>query len=110
MSDESVRPTKGGELKKRKSGNPNVRVKQAAQPLSVSYLFRKVANETIAIQDGGANLTMTRLEALIRQIHILALNNNPSAARLLHRMRKQFPEKAAPGEILSVISDADMKL
>ena len=98
MSGGYRKPPKSGQFKKGKSGNPKGRPKQAAQPVSVSYLFRKVANEKVLIESGGGTMGMTRLEAIIRQIQMLALNNDPSAARLLHKMRKQFPEKASPGE------------
>jgi len=110
MSGGYGKPPKSGQFKKGKSGNLKGCPKQTEQPVSVSYLFRKVATEEVIIEGGGGQMIMTRLEAVIRQIQIQALNNNPSAARLLHKMRKQFPEKSSPGEILAVVSDDDMEL
>jgi hypothetical protein len=54
---------------------------------------------------------MTRWEALARMVQNLALSKDPSAARLLHQMRRKFPGKAAPGgKYTLVVSDNDMKL
>ena len=75
MSGGYRKPPKRGQFKKGKSGNPNGRPKQAAQPVSVSYLFRKVANEKVLIESGGGKMVMTRLEAILRQIQILALRH-----------------------------------
>ena len=64
--------------------------------MSTAYLFRKVPNEQVAIA---------------RRVQALALNKDPSAARLLQRMRKKFPGAAAPGDkFIRVVNDADMKL
>nr|QIG91102.1 hypothetical protein G6P99_00275 [Bradyrhizobium sp. 6(2017)] len=54
---------------------------------------------------------MTRWEAVLRQIHTLALNKDAGAARLLHQIRTQYPGSAAPGDkFIMVFSDEDMKL
>ncbi|MBR0829834.1 hypothetical protein JQ596_30330 [Bradyrhizobium manausense] len=79
--------------------------------MAISYLFRKVANEQVAIELDGRQVMMTRWEALLRQIHTLALNKDAGAARLLHQMRKRYPGSAAPGDkFIMVLSDNDMKL
>jgi Family of unknown function (DUF5681) len=102
------KPPKSGQFKKGQSGNPKGRPQKPSQPVSAAYLFRKVANEMVAIQ---GNETMTRWEALARQVQNLALDRDPSAARLLHQMRKKFPGKAAPGDkYIWVVSDDDLKL
>jgi hypothetical protein len=72
--------------------------------------FRKVAREEVLVEVNGVTLRMTRFEAVLRQIHMLALNKC-GAARLLDKLREKFPGKAAPGEkFLSILSDNDMKL
>jgi hypothetical protein len=84
---------------------------QIAEPVSAAYLFRKVANQMVAVEAGSRREAMTRLEALARQVQNLVLNKGPSTARLLHQMRKKFPGKAAPGDkYISVVNDDDMKL
>ncbi|MHC2335453.1 DUF5681 domain-containing protein [Bradyrhizobium sp. USDA 4454] len=104
-------PPKGGRFKKGQSGDPNGRPRQAARQTSPAHLFRKVANEDIAIELDGDQVIMTRWEALLRQIHTLALNKDAGAARLLHQVRKQYPGSAAPGDkVIMVVSDQDMKL
>lgn len=104
-------PPESGQFKKSQSGNPKGRPKRTIQPVSTAYLFYKVANEQVAIEIDGNEVMMTRWEALVRQVHTLALNRDPSASRLLHKMRKLFPGSAPPGDkYLVVVSDIDMKL
>jgi hypothetical protein len=91
-------PPKSSQFKKGRSGNPKGRPKQAVRPMSIAYLFRKVAIEQVAIEIDGSNAMMTRWEAFLRQIHTLALNKDASAARLLDQIRKQFPGNAASGD------------
>jgi hypothetical protein len=65
----------------------------------------------VAVEAKNGKGIMTRWEALARMVQDLALNKDPSAARLLHQMRKKFPGNAVPGDkYIWVVSDADMKL
>ena len=104
-------PPRASRFKKGQSGNQKGRPRRAAQPVSTSYLFRKVANEQVEIEVQGRKVAMTYWEALLRQIHTLALNKDASAARLLHQIRKRFPGKAVPGgKLIFVVNDDDLKL
>lgn len=104
-------PPVANQFKKSQSGNKKGRPKRPAEQVSTSYLFRKVASEEVEIEVQGCKMVVTRWEALLRQIHTLALTNNSRAARLLHQIRKRFPGKAAPrGTHYIVVSDADLKL
>jgi hypothetical protein len=102
-------PPKATRFRQGQTGNANGRPKQAVQRLPAAYLFRKVANEEVAVEANGTTIRMTRWEALMRQIHIQA-HNNSSAARLLHRIRKKFPGKGSPTvKSFLVVSDNEMK-
>jgi hypothetical protein len=111
MSSGYRKPPENGQFKKGQSGNPKGRPKKPSEPVSTAYLFRKVANEMVVVEAGSGKEIMTRWEALARMVQNQALNKDPSAARLLHQMRKKFPGKAAPGDkYIWVVNDADMKL
>jgi Family of unknown function (DUF5681) len=103
------KPPKDSRFKKGQSGNPRGRPKR--RRISVSYLFRKVAGEQIAIEVEGDTMMMTRCEALLRLIHTMALNTDTGAARLLDQIRKQFPGPPAAGDkITFIISEADARV
>src|SRR5690348_1087696 len=90
MSVSCKTPPKATPYKKEQPANAHGRSKQPKQRLPAAYLFRKVANEEVTIEANGAKIRMTHWEALLRQLHIMA-HKNSSAARLLHRIRQQFP-------------------
>ena len=111
MKDGYGKPPKNGQFKKGQSGNPKGRPKKASQPVSTAYLFRKIANERVVVEAKSRKEIMTHWEALARMVQNLALSKDPSAARLLHQMRKKFPGRAAPGgKNILVVSDDDMKV
>jgi hypothetical protein len=109
MSSGYRKPPKDSRFKKGQSGNPRGRPKR--RRMSVSYLFRKVAGEQIAIEVDGGKMMMTHLEALLRQVYTMALNKDADAVRLLDQVRKQFPGPPAAGDkITFIISEADARL
>lgn len=102
-------PPMAHRFKKGECPNPSGRPRQAVQRLPAAYLFRKVANEEVTIEVDGTTTVMTRWEALMRRVHIMA-HNNPGAARLLYQIRKQFPGKdASDVKSILVLSDNEMK-
>jgi len=110
MSGKRRGPPEGGQFKKGQSGNPGGYLKKSPAPVSADYLFRKIAYETILLDSSGKSVKMSRLEAVVRQVHIMALNGKPGAERLFHKIRRQFRSNAAPGEFILVVTENDMKL
>jgi Family of unknown function (DUF5681) len=79
-----------------------------AQLVSTGVQFRRVANEQIPFESNGNKGKMSFWDAYMRQIYVMALNKNSSAARLLHTLRKQFPGDLLPGDPINfLISEAD---
>jgi hypothetical protein len=96
MSGGYRNPPNAIQFKKGRSGNSKGRPKRAMRRISTAYLFRKVANEQVAIEAEG-EVMMTRWEAFVRQIHTMALNKDASAARLLYQATKAIPRKSSRG-------------
>jgi len=84
------RPPKATQFRKGQSGNRKGRPKRSFS-MSSGEVFRKVANEKIVVVENGTTLSITRLEACLRQIQNMALKNDTSAGRLLQQFRAQFP-------------------
>jgi hypothetical protein len=110
MSAADENPPVSGQPTKRKSGKLKSRPPKSSM-VSTALLFQKVSDELVPTKFHGKQVKMTQWEALIRAVQTLALNKDPAASRLLHKMRKTFPGSAAPGaKYLMVVSDDDMKL
>ena len=84
--------------------------KQSASASTV-VLFRKTASETVTVQTATGKRNMTNWEALARVVQNLAFNGNARAARLLSRMRRNFPGEPSPSQkIIVLISEQDARL
>jgi hypothetical protein len=104
-------PPKNSQFKKGRSGNPKGRPRQTVRQASTGSQFRKVAKEQISIEIDGTRHKMSLLHAYLRQIYIMALNKNSSAARLLDQLRRQFPGDLLPGDPVTFrISETDAKV
>jgi len=111
MSTGYRNPPKNTQFKKGRSSNPLGRPRESQQQVSVGYLFRKVAREEVPIEVNGTRTKMSHWDAYIRQIYTMTLNKNNSAARLLEKLRRQFPGEALPGDpITFVLWESDAKL
>ncbi|WP_369725981.1 hypothetical protein AB8Z38_15625 [Bradyrhizobium sp. LLZ17] len=87
------------------------RGKSIAPPLSIASHFRRLAAEEIEIEANGKRVRMSRWDAYINQVYIMALNKDIGATRLLEKLRKQFPGEKLPGEIITFhLSEVDMRL
>jgi hypothetical protein len=87
------------------------RSKKPSAPVSMAFLFRKIANETVVVQTARGKTSMTNWEALARMIHNQALDGKPSAERFLAQLRKKFPGKPAPpGKVIRIVQDEDLEL
>jgi hypothetical protein len=104
-------PPENGQFRKGRSGNPKGRPRQTVRQVSTGSQFRKVAKEQISIEIDGTRHKMSRWDAYMRQIYIMALNKNSSAARLLDQLRRQFPGDLLPGDPVTIhISEDDAKV
>jgi hypothetical protein len=94
-----------------KTKSRKVLAQQTERPLSTGYLFRKVAREKISIEVASGKDRMSCWDAYVRQIYTMALNKDHGAARLLARLRKQFPGDLLPGDpIYFLIYEEDLEL
>src|SRR6202012_2734316 len=84
--------------KRRRSRAVEKRSEWAERPASLASQFRKIANEAIKIQIGSQKYTTLRLEAYLRKLYAMALNQDSRAARLLELYRRRFPGEPLPGE------------
>jgi hypothetical protein len=111
MSTGYRNPPKETRFKKGQSGNLKGRPKQIQQPASAGCLFRKVAWESVPIDHNGERFTVPRWQLYLHQIYNMALSKNHGAARLLERLRQQFPGDLPTGDpITFYISESDARL
>jgi Family of unknown function (DUF5681) len=100
-----------GELKNDRPRASRRRPTAIQQSFAVGYLFRKVANQEVVVDVYGTRTKMTRWDAYVRRIYMMALEGNTKAAKLLDQLRKQFPGKALPGDpITFLIREEDARL
>ena len=102
------RPPKQHQFKKGQSGNPRGRPSRRPKVVSEGEILRMISNESITVQGENGPIVMPRWEALLRQLTNMAINRNPGAANLLHRMRSIFRPQSDP--IVVYFTEQDMAL
>jgi uncharacterized protein DUF5681 len=86
---------------------PRGRPRKVSEPVSARYLFRKVARERVSTETGRIEY----LQLYFRQIYIMALSKNTSAAALIDQIRRQFPGDPLPGDpVIFALTEADANL
>jgi hypothetical protein len=100
LHSESSVTAKKSQLKTGSPAKPSARAKKSI--LSTNDLFQKVAREKIEISMRGRTARMTRMEAYLRQLQIMA-RKDLKASRLLIKLRKQFPGPLAEGDPIVIV-------
>ena len=104
MSVGKIHPLKDT-IKKGQSTDPS----EQRQQVPTALQFWMVMHEEAAIEVNGTTVMMTRWEALLRNVALMA-HNDPVAARLLHRVRRLFPGGSRPGaKSILVLTENQMK-
>jgi hypothetical protein len=109
MSSQDKNQAKSSKSKKRGPGRS--KAGRSRPQVSIGAQFRKVARESITIENYGIPHKISRWDTYVRQIYNMALSKNNSAARLLDQLRSQFPGDLLPGDpITYLITEADSRL
>jgi hypothetical protein len=102
-----AKPPERTRFTKGQSGNPKGRAKGSK---NLSTLLTKTLNEPVVINENGRRKTITKLEAMTKQLVNTAAGGNPRAIKLLTDLLQQIGDKADCGPQIIVLSEADMKL
>lgn len=101
------KPPQRTRFTKGQSGNPTGRAKGSK---NLSTLLTKTLNETVVISENGRRKTITKLEAMTKQLVNKAAAGDPRAIKLLTDLVQQRDDKADSGPQIIVVSEDDMKL
>ena len=80
------KPPRHSRFKKGKSGNPRGR---PVRPPLPHIVFWEELNKPISLQIDGETLKMSRLEAIYRQLGLMARKGNPKAVRLMDELTEK---------------------
>ncbi len=102
------KPPKSTQFPKGRSGNPKGRPKGSQ---NLSTLLTKSLNETVMVNENGRRQTITKLNAITKQLVNKAAAGDPRAMKLLTELMRQS-EIDAPkqGPIIIEISETDNRL
>ena len=112
MSDEQLsgcavgygRPPRHSRFKKGKSGNPAGRVKDSK---NLATVLLNSAHEAVTVNEGGRRKTITKLEAMSKQLVNKAAAGDPRATQLLMQMLQMFEQRSEGTTPEAVIEEAD---
>jgi hypothetical protein len=98
------RPPPHGRFKKGKSGNPAGRVKNSK---NLATVLLSSAHEAVTVNEGGRRRTITKLEAMSKQLANKAAAGDPRATQLLMQMLQMFEQRSERTTPEAVIEEAD---
>jgi hypothetical protein len=101
------KPPKPTRFTKGQSGNPKGRAKGSK---NLSTLLTKTLNEPVVINENGRRRTITKLEAMTKQLVNTAAGGDPRAIKLLTDLLQQVGDKADCGPQIILVSQDDMNL
>ena len=98
------RPPRHTRFKKGQSGNPKGRIKNSK---NLATVLMATVHEAVAVNEGGRRKTITKLEAMSKQLVNKAASGDPRATQLLMQMIQMFEGRADEPTREAVIEEAD---
>lgn len=93
------KPPHDGQFKSGISGNPQGRPKGSK---SIATMFNEITRELINVKENGTTKTVTRMEAVLRQMLNLALSGDARAMREIVQLQRIFEVAESQDESLHV--------
>ncbi len=108
--DESVgyrKPPRHTQFQKGQSGNPNGRPKGSK---NLATLISSVLKERVTITENGKRRTITKLEAMTKQLANKGASGDPKATQLLLGMVQLFEDRTEAPAQTEISSEADQQI
>jgi hypothetical protein len=97
-------PPRQSRFKKGQSGNPRGRVKSSK---NLATVLMDTVHEVVTVNEGGHRKTITKLEAMSKQLVNKAASGDPRATQLLLQMIQMFEGRSEQATQEAVIEEAD---
>jgi len=97
-------PPRHTRFKKGQSGNPRGRIKDSK---NLATVLMNSAHEAVTVNEGGRRRTITKLEAMSKQLVNRAAAGDPRATQLLMQMLQMFEERCERTTPEAVIEETD---
>jgi Family of unknown function (DUF5681) len=98
------KPPAGSRFVKGKSGNPRGKPKGSK---NLATLIAKTAGETVTVQENGRRKTITKLEAMTKQLVNKAASGEPRATQLLLQMIQMYEDRPGTAAQTDELEEAD---